>query len=297
MAAEKVIYTLTLNEITDLFWERATHWFSISFKFLPNVIVAVLIFIVFRFITRYVKKLVRKVLEKNTDNQALINLTVDLSGLTTILAGFFLVLVILHLDKGVVSMLAGAGLIGLALGFAFQDLTTNLISGIIIAFQQPIRVGDMIETNGFIGMVKNIKLRSILIDNFAGQEIEIPSKDVFQKPIVNYSITKERRMSVNCGVHYDTDLVFAQQIATEAVKELPFLLPEKNVDVYFQTFADSSINFIIFFWVNPLETPGFYAISEAIKAIKIAFDKHNITIPFPIRTLEFPQGKFSIEKQ
>jgi small conductance mechanosensitive channel len=245
---------------------------------------------------RYVKKIVRKVLEKNTNNQALINLTVDVSGVATILTGLFLTLVILHLDRGVVSMLAGAGLIGLALGFAFQDLATNFISGVIITFQQPIRVGDMIETNGFIGTVKDIKLRSILIDNFAGQNIEIPSKDVFQKPIINYSITKERRMSVTCGVHYSTDLAFAQQIAIDAVKELPFLLPEKNVDVHFQTFADSSINFIVFFWVNPLETPGFYAISEAIKAIKIAFDKNNITIPFPIRTLEFRQEKLALEK-
>jgi small conductance mechanosensitive channel len=296
MAAEKVIHTPTLNEIIDLFWEQAFHWLITSFKFLPNIIVAVLIFIVFRYVNRYVKKIVRKVLEKNTNNQALINLTVDVSGVATILAGLFLTLVILHLDRGVVSMLAGAGLIGLALGFAFQDLATNFISGVIITFQQPIRVGDMIETNGFIGTVKDIKLRSILIDNFAGQNIEIPSKDVFQKPIINYSITKERRMSVTCGVHYSTDLAFAQQIAIDAVKELPFLLPEKNVDVHFQTFADSSINFIVFFWVNPLETPGFYAISEAIKAIKIAFDKNNITIPFPIRTLEFRQEKLALEK-
>ncbi|WP_439556631.1 mechanosensitive ion channel domain-containing protein, partial [Dyadobacter sp.] len=86
---------------------------------------------------------------------------------------------VLGLDKTVTSLLAGAGVLALALGFAFQDLTTNFISGAFIAIQRPIKVGDIIETNGFTGKVLSIGLRSVKLDNFAGQHVELPSKDIF----------------------------------------------------------------------------------------------------------------------
>jgi small conductance mechanosensitive channel len=112
----------------------------------------------------------------------------------------------LGLDKTVTSLLAGAGVLALALGFAFQDLTTNFISGAFIAIQRPIKVGDVIETNGFTGKVLSIGLRSVKLDNFEGQQVELPSKDIFQKPIVNFTNSGERRVQMEGSIGYKDDL-------------------------------------------------------------------------------------------
>ncbi len=279
-----------LIQITDyvtLIGDKLTTWYKLGVEHIPNVILAILIILVFSFISRYARTIIARIMGKISHNVALGALVSTLTRMAILSIGLFSALSVLGLDKTVTSLLAGAGVVALAIGFAFQDLTANFISGTFITLQRPIQVGDVVETNGFMGKVKSINLRSIIIDNFAGQEIEIPSKDIFQNPITNFSKSGQRRLQVNCGISYTDDLERVQKLALEAVNSLEFISDFKPSELHFTEFGDSSINFLVWFWINQEVAGPPLAKSEVIKAIKRTFDQHDISIPFPIRTLEF----------
>lgn len=280
---------MTFDEAIRLISLRLNLWAKLTISHLPDVLVAVALIFFFNLVARYVRKFIVRSLGRFSNNPALVNLSGTVIQLIVSGVGVFYALGVLGLDKTVTSLLAGAGVIALAIGFALQDLTANFISGIIIALQRPIQVGDMVETNGFMGRVISIKLRSVKLDNLAGQTIEIPSKDVFQKAIVNYTRSGERRMELSAGVSYADDLDKVQQIAAKAIGGLPFVRVGKPVEVYFRGFTLDTIQFYVWFWIDPARTIPNLAISDALKALKTAFDQNDILLVFAPYTLDLKQ--------
>ncbi|MGH8729270.1 MAG: mechanosensitive ion channel family protein, partial [Burkholderiales bacterium] len=192
------------------------------------------------------------------------------------------------LDKTVTSLLAGAGIIGLALGLAFQDIGANLLSGIYMSIERPFRAGHLIKSNDYFGTVERITLRQTEILTPEGQLVLIPNKKIFENPIVNYSTFGRRRVDIAVGVSYSTDLDQAKEIAIGELRGLPARDPSRDVELYYEEFGESSINLVARFWISFDRQPDFLrARSDAIEALKRAFDANEITIPFPIRTIEF----------
>ncbi len=208
--------------------------------------------------------------------------------LTFIGIPFFMVLSILHLDKAVTTILAGAGIIGLALAFAFQDIAANFISGIFISFRRPIHIGDIDKIGDYMGKVSNVNLRDTIPTTFQGQMVIIPNKNVFHNPIENYSLLGKRRLDLETGVSYAEDLEKVQRITLDAVRNIDGLCEDEKTTMYYKEFGDSSINYTIRFWLkNPEQSAYWIASDQAIINIKKAYDQNDITIPFPIRTLDF----------
>ncbi len=278
---------MNFSRALEIVSDKIEGWITSLTSMLPNFLVAVIILVTFYLLARVIRKLVRSLLDRFSDKRAINNLFATLSHILVIGIGLIIALNVLHLEQTVTSLLAGAGIIGLALGFAFQDITANFISGILMAFRKPIQVGDIIQTREFVGVVEKIDLRVTVIRTFQGLHVIIPNKDVFQSPVTNFTKTHERRIDLEVGVSYSDDLGEVKQVAIEAVEQLPYLLHDKKVKLFYKAFGESSINFTINFWVKYPDEPGFLqAQSDAIEAIKKAFDNHGITIPFPIRTLE-----------
>lgn len=199
---------------------------------------------------------------------------------------------ILKLDKAVTSILAGAGIVGLALAFAFQDIAANFISGIFISFRRPLKVGDIVSIKDYMGKVQEINLRDTVILTFQGKIVIIPNRDVFQNPIENYSILGKRRFDLEVGVSYNDDLEKAAQLAIDAVRNIEGISADDEVTLFYKEFAESSINFTIRIWCNSSEQLQYLKVGHlAIIAIKKSFDQNNITIPFPIRTLDIDWPK------
>lgn len=276
-----------ITKIVDPMAAKLDRWFDASVRFVPNLIIAILVLVFFRFLAKYGSRVIERILGRASQNIALVSLVSALTRIAIVTTGLFFALGVLGLDKTVTSLLAGAGVLALALGFAFQDLTTNFISGAFIAIQRPIKVGDVIETNGFTGRVLSIGLRSIKMDNFAGQQVELPSKDIFQKPILNFTYSGERRVSLECGVSYTDDLNAVEKLVLATVNDLNFLSKKKAAEFNFTRFGDNSIDFELLFWIDQSKTGPGAAKSAAIKAIKKVFDENGISIPSPVRTIEF----------
>lgn len=285
------MFEIDLESYSDpvkLILEKINNWAAAAIKMLPNFLVAILTLIAFVFIARLVRKLLIKLLDKTTSNQALQNLLIRIVYFAVIAIGLFAALGILELDKTVTSLLAGVGVIGLALGFAFQDIASNFISGVILAVRSPINIGDIIEVSGHMGSVTDTNLRVTSIKTFQGQEVFIPNSTILQDAIVNYTTYGKRRIDLAVGVSYGEDLQRVKRIVLDTIEKMENLIDPENTIFAYTGFGGSSIDFEIKFWIDYPDHPSYLSMrSEAIMSIKEAFDNADIMIPYPIRTLDF----------
>ena len=290
--AEPLSISDALNQVV----EKLDGWLDAIIVNLPNFVVAVLIVILAAFVARMVRRGVHTLMERVTNRapqaKNVVSLFSTIAYVVVLAAGTFVALTVLSLTGVVATLLAGAGVVGLALGFAFQDIASNFIAGVLMAVRNPFTVGQIIETNGHMGTVQDLTLRSTILQTFQGQHVILPNAKVFQDAIINYSVERQRRVDIACGVGYGDDLAEAERVAVKAIEGLEVRNASKPVQLYYNEFGDSSVNFQLRFWVDFSKQTDFLgAQSEAIKAIKAAFDREGITIPFPIRTLDFePNG-------
>lgn len=283
------MFSSLLSEAYNIILKELQLWFTVAVKFLPNFVFAILAMLAFHYLARFSRKLNRRFFSKISDSTTINSVLIQLIFIGIELIGIFVALNILGLSKAVTSLLAGAGVVGLALSFAFQDLATNFISGFFIVIQKPFVLGDYIKTNNFQGWVKEISLRTILIEDLNGQDIIIPSKIIIQNPLVNYSLIQKRRINLKVGVTYDADLRLVKEVTTQTIAKLPEVNTKLGaIRVDFDEFSDSAITFTLRFWIAKSDQNEYnQVVSEAIMSITEVFRQHDITIPFPIRTLDF----------
>ncbi|PWH81283.1 mechanosensitive ion channel family protein [Brumimicrobium oceani] len=279
---------MEIKKYYDILVEKLVGWTEGLVKMLPNFVLAIIVLVAFVFVGRIIKNLFQKLLQKSLNNQSLSIIVSKVVYIAIISIGAFAALSLLNLDKTVSSLLAGAGIIGLALGFAFQDIATNFIAGFFMAVKRPFKVGQVIHCEGHSGVIKHIGIRTTEIASFQGQEVIIPNKMLFQNPLINDSENTYKRIDLNVGVSYGEDLERVRDIAIKAVENTPNINKDKDIDLVYLAFGGSSIDFRIMIWVEFKSQLDFLkSQSEAIISIKKAFDKEDIMIPFPIRTLDF----------
>ena len=254
---------------------------------MPNMAFAAVILVVGFFLSKWVKKGILKIFHKVIHNDTLDSLFTSIIYVFLLGIVCFTALSVLNLGKVVTTALAGAGILGLALAFAFQDIASNFMSGIFISIRKPLQINDIVKIKDYMGIVSQINLRDTVIKTFQGQMVIIPNKDVLQNPIENYSLLGKRRMDLNLGVSYGDDLEKVKMITLKAVEDMEGLTGDKK-EIFFQEFGDSSINFVLRLWVSsPHQVEYLQVRDQAILQIKKAYDANNIMIPFPIRTLDF----------
>jgi small-conductance mechanosensitive channel len=276
------------GNIYELVVGKLEGWLTTAVEMLPNLAIALLVLVAFYVLAKVIKKTVRNLLSKVTDNKTIRGLAETVLGVTVLGIGVFFALSILNLDGTVTSLLAGAGIIGLALGFAFQDIAANFIAGVLLSIRHPFGIGDIIDTNGLFGTVQKLNLRNTVIRTPQGQIIYVPNKVVYENPFTNYTKTGERRIDLACGVSYGDDLEKARKIALEAIDNLDGIDPSKDVEFFYDEFGGSSVDFKLRFWIKFEKLPDYLgAKSEAMIKLKKAFDENDIMIPYPIRTLDF----------
>lgn len=278
----------TIERVYELLQSTLVDWFEAAVRNLPNLVVALVTLIIAFFLARLLRNTSKRVLRRTRLPDPILRIVGSVVYIATICVGLFISLTLLDLDKTVTSILAGAGVVGLALSFAFQDLASNFISGLFITLQRPLRVGDLVKTNDYTGHVENIGMRAVTIRDLDGQHVIIPSKDIFQNPLINYSTDAKRRVELVVGVTYASKLEEVEKIVREAIEPMSERIADAPLTVEWFEFGDSSINFRLRFWIPSSEQSAFNrARSVALKAVKAAFDANDITIPFPIRTIDF----------
>lgn len=266
--------------------DKLEGWLDAMITNLPNLIVAIIVFGLSYFLSGLVRKYVSKLLKDRVQQASLRSLIATISSITIIALGLFIVLEVLNLDTVLKSMLAGAGVAGLAIGLALQSSLSNTFSGIYLSLKDVINIGDWVETNGFQGTVHEVNLRNTVIREPDNNLVMIPNKLVVENPFKNYGLTKQIRVIVQCGVGYESDLAAVEELTKEAIKKNFHADESKEIEFHYTEFGDSSINFQVRFWIDAsVKISILEARSEAIKVIKKTFDEKGINIPFPIRTV------------
>lgn len=274
-----------LNDSIGNLSDKMEGWLNLLITNLPNIIIAILIFGISYFLSQKLNGWIARLLKNKVKQTSVRSLIANVSSVVVISLGLFLALSVLNLDKALTSILAGAGVAGLAVGLALQGTIANTFSGIFLAVQDIMNVGDFIQTNGYSGIVDTITLRFIKLRESDNNLVIIPNKMVVENPFKNFGLTSRIRTSINCGVGYEHDLKKVKKIAVDEIRKT-FPQEGKEIEFHYQEFGDSSINFQIRFWVDAKKNLALLeAKSDAIIALKSRFDKENINIPFPIRTL------------
>lgn len=251
--------------------------------FLPKLIASLVIFVVAMYMSRWVARLIRRTARQRSADPELIELLSRVGQWTVIVVGTLWALE--TVDRNITGFIAGLGIVGFTIGFAMQDVAKNFIAGILLLLQQPFDVGDSIEVNGYSGKIIDVDIRATKLRTFDGLHVLIPNADVYVNPITNYTRASERRLTIEVGVAYDSDLKQVTQTALEAISTLPGLKDDPPPQVVFKQFADSSINFTLYYWIDLAQTGYFDAQDQGVKLIHEAFAKANIEIPYPIRTV------------
>lgn len=278
----------TISEAEKLIEEKLGGWVDIVISHIPNFIVAVIIAILFSILARFLGSMIRNILRRSLDSNQIADLMASIFKMIILCVGLFVALDFVGLKGTVTSLLAGAGIVGLAIGFAFQDMTENLIAGIAMGIRKPFKTGDVIKTDDVFGTVKSINLRNTLVENFYGQLNLVPNKILFRNVLRNYSTLGVRRIEVPVGISYGDDPEHAAEVIVKKINEFDFVIKQEETAVYASGFGDSSVNLLVWFWINyPGEADFMTVRHKAIVAVKQALAEADISIPFPIRTLDF----------
>lgn len=254
---------------------------------LPYLLLASLILVVGLFLAKGIRNQANKRIRRFFPTITLANLTINLIYVFCIGVVLFATLKVLNLDSTIMAALGAAGILGIGLAFAFQDMAANFISGIFLAFSKPFKVDDLIRSNDIEGFVIEVKLRDTYIRTHQGHIISIPNRLLFQNPLTNYTRYGKRRADITGGVSYGEDLRRVREVALEALKHVPNVIAE-DTTFLFEELGDSSINFRIRIWVDSNQFGDYLKfINDVIITLKDGFEENDIVIPFPITTLDF----------
>jgi small-conductance mechanosensitive channel len=185
------------------------------------------------------------------------------------------------------TILGGAGLLGLAVGFAVRDTMENYISSIMLSLKQPFRANEHVVINEHEGKVIRLTSRATVLMTLDGNHLRIPNATVYKAVILNYTRNPERRFDFELGVDADDDPLAAMKTGIDAIAALDFILSDPKPDALIKAVGDSNILITFTAWISQDRSEFQKARSLAIRAAKLALEAHGFTLPEPIYRLRF----------
>ncbi|MFL0685797.1 MAG: mechanosensitive ion channel family protein [Algoriphagus aquaeductus] len=196
--------------------------------------------------------------------------------------GFFIAITAAKIPLDKITIVLGALSVGI--GFGLQTIINNLVSGVILAFERPIQIGDDIEVGNLTGKVKEVGIRASKIQAYDGSEIVVPNGDLLSKSLINWTLSdKKRRIELIIGMSYDSDMEKVNSILNK-VLDRESILKYPPPRVLMQNFSDSSVDFRVLFWIDNMDNMLLIR-NEVMSEIYMAFKANDIEIPYPKRDL------------
>jgi len=201
------------------------------------------------------------------------------------LAGLVLGLQILGLTAVATSLLATGGLVAVILGFAFREIGENLLAGLFLGISRPFEVGDLIESSGHVGKVREIVLRQVWIRSADGRDIFIPSAQIFRNVLVNYTRDRLRRAEFVVGIDYADPVEDARRLLLAETKTIEGVLADPPPTVRLSEFASQYCELQVLFWVDTEEGPGLSEVRSAVMGGCLrALRSHGYTLSSDVST-------------
>ena len=201
------------------------------------------------------------------------------------MVGFGFLVSILASGMDVTRFTVILGTLSVGIGFGLQNVVNNFVSGLILLYERPIRVGDVIDVGTAAGTVSHIGIRSSTIKTFQGAEVVMPNSSLVSNQLTNWTLSDHlRRVEIDVGVAYGSDVVKVQEILVQACRDHADVLPSPEPVALFTGFGDSALGFQLRFWTSRFDR---YLVvgSEIRSSINTALTGAGIAIPFPQRDL------------
>lgn len=232
----------------------------------------------------------RAFLRRRVRANLLRNVIVRGLGVLVFLFGVYIVLRVSGLTQLALTVVGGTGLIGLAVGIAFRDITENFLASIFLSMQRPFETGDLVEVAGVTGYVQQLNVRTTILMTLDGNLVQIPNASVYKSNLRNFTTNANRREDFVVGIGYDDSINEAQEIARKVLTDHPAVLNDPEPSVLADSLGRATINLRVYFWLNGREHSWLKVRSSVIRLVKLAFQKHGISMPDEAREVVFPQG-------
>jgi len=182
-------------------------------------------------------------------------------------------------------LLVAGGIAGIVIGFASQSVVSNLVSGLFLMIEKPVRLGDQVEIEGISGFIEDIRIMSTIVRTYDGLYVRIPNEKVFTSNIVNLSGNVARRFEYKIGISYKDDAEKVAEIIRNVVEKHPFVLKNPEPQIFVEEFGDNAVILSVRVWSPTSE--WFSVRMELLTEIKKALEEEGIEIPFPQRVVWF----------
>ena len=271
-----------LSEGQEL-WNRIVEWFTTNgISFAMRLLFAAIILVAGAIAIKLIVAAVGRALEKSGKGNTLFA-TFAKNVTSKVCWVVLLVTVLGKLGVNIGPIIAGLGVTGFILGFAFQESLGNLASGLMIAINQPFKIGDYVVVAGLEGVVLKVDMMATELATADNKKIVIPNKSAWGAPITNFSALGRRRVDIKIGIDYASDVGKAIEIALSALAAVPGVLKDPAPSVSVASLDDSQVTLNIRPWSEGGDYWGVY--NATCQAVKLAFEKNGVNIPFPQLTV------------
>ncbi len=276
-----------MNGIIDTVVNSLQDLLGSAVKILPAILTALVIVMLTRYAAKFTKSISQELGEKTLKSKSLQLLLYKTTNITTWIVGIVFACVVAFPGLQLGDIIATLGLGSVAIGFAFQDIFKNFLSGILILIQQPFQIEDQIIVGDYEGTVERIDIRTTKIRTYDGERILLPNSEVFTSAVRVRTAFQQRRTDLAVGVDYNTPLGKAKAILQKTIEQVEGVLDYPGSEIDLVGFGDSSIDLVVRYWTSPRQPQVRQVQTRAIMAIKEALDAADISIPYPIRSLYF----------
>jgi len=251
--------------------------YNLIVDFGPKIIAAILIWIIGSWVIKIIKNILRKALNKGSYDESLKKFLMNL--VSWALKIILIVVVLGTVGIETTSFAAILAAAGLAIGMALQGSLANFAGGVLIMIFKPFKIGDLIEAQGEIGVVKEIEIFTTKLTGKTNREIIIPNGSLSNGNIINYSSTGTRRVDLEFGVSYDANIKETKNVLMNVLTSQNKVLKDPAPAVNVLELADSSVNFAVRPWCRVEDYWDVYF--DVIENVKLELDKAGIEIPYP----------------
>ncbi len=285
-----------ISVVTDVSWSLAPAFAEMrrladrSIAALPLVLLAILILPLAWFAAVWMARFMRWLLSDRIQSSFLRDIVARAIAIPVFLVGLYVVLQVAGLTQLALSLVGGAGVLGIVIGFAFRDIAENFLASLLLSIRKPFQRGDLITVSDHKGFVQSMNTRSTVLVSQEGNHIQIPNAVVFKNIIVNLTAAPNQRGSLAVGIGYDASVGDAQDIILGVLKRHHAVCDDPEPMALIDNLGASTVNMMGYYWFDGRAISQLKLRSMLLRQVKSALESSGISMPDEAREVIFPEG-------
>jgi small conductance mechanosensitive channel len=257
---------------------------------IPLIVFAVVVLTIAWLATKVLTKVLQRTLAHRLPSHLLRKTAARAVGAFVFLLALYLVLQVAGLTRLALTLAGGTGVVGLALGIAFKDITENFLASIYLSIQKPFEIADLVQIDGTLGYVQRVTARTTILMTLDGNHVQVPNAIVFKNSLRNFTSNPNRRVDFVVGIGYDDPITKAQAVAMSVLNDHAAVLKDPEPWVLVDSLGASTVNLRVYFWLDGKKHSWLKVQSAVIRLTKGALQEAGISLPDEAREILFPHG-------